>query len=790
MLVFFVFINKGENKMKKVLVLATMFLLIMGAAVVGGIGGVKSRSAVVRAAHGPDVIDLSDTSYPYSGNLWSFTSFGASITLKDGADLRVVGSRTTGGTFFVVEANATATLTLDNVTLTSEVYAICPQGGSTLNINFIGTNTITGVNKSATSKNNMSPIQCSMDAGTVKINFKGETPDAKLTIKQMNSKPIINFSNSGARIKILGGIVEFNTDAQYASVISNTYATNTIEIKDSYFKTNKDFASGTGIYAQNSYLSVQNSYSSNASVMDCFIQNTGYTPNYLSVRGEWTLTEDLTVEPGQTFAIGAGPELGAAYVCDGNLIIPEGITLTNNGTVNTLGTGRITIASENSIVGNPIGGTNNVQLPGIDIADAIVTLSRNTFTYNKTAQAPTVTVTLDGETLIANTDYTLAIENDNNNINVGTYTITITGAGDYVGTISETYTITPKTLTWNAGTVLAKDYDGNTNATVANQPTLSGVVGGDSVTVTNGTVAFVSANAGTQSVTAIGYDISGDIANYEILAQPTFANGTINKKQITVTPNANQSKVFGANDPTFTYTNTTLIGTDTISGTLAYVGTNAGTYPLTLGTLAAGDNYTLVLGGSVTFEIKKAAAGDFVTPSAISVTYVAGLTLSAITLPNGYAWVSPTTTLNAGDSQSFAATYNVSANHEAATGTIIVNVAKATVTTPTGLTAKVGQTLAEVTLPAGWAWVDDLATLVGEEGTRTFKATYTPTDTANFNTLTDVNITITVTKVQVGGGGKGGLGTGGVVGIVLGVLAVLGGGGFAAWWFVFRKRNA
>ncbi len=66
-------------------------------------------------------------------------------------------------------------------------------------------------------------------------------------------------------------------------------------------------------------------------------------------------------------------------------------------------------------------------------------------------------------------------------------------------------------------------------------------------------------------------------------------------------------------------------------------------------------------------------------------------------------------------------------------------------TVPTGLTAKYGQTLEDVELPAGFAW-NDKTTSVGDIGVNTFKATFTPTDTDNYNVVADVDVQITVGK--------------------------------------------
>lgn len=69
-------------------------------------------------------------------------------------------------------------------------------------------------------------------------------------------------------------------------------------------------------------------------------------------------------------------------------------------------------------------------------------------------------------------------------------------------------------------------------------------------------------------------------------------------------------------------------------------------------------------------------------------------------------------------------------------------------TVPTGLTAKYGQTLADISLPTGWAWEDGTQS-VGSVGEHTFKATYTPGD-ANYHAVTGIEVTVTVKKADAG----------------------------------------
>ena len=92
-------------------------------------------------------------------------------------------------------------------------------------------------------------------------------------------------------------------------------------------------------------------------------------------------------------------------------------------------------------------------------------------------------------------------------------------------------------------------------------------------------------------------------------------------------------------------------------------------------------------------------------------------------------------------------------NMEAMSATVTITLQKAdpVVTVPTGLTATYGDTLADVTLPAGWVWNNPTA-LVGDAGTQTHKVAYTPNeaDLSYYNTL-EADVTITVGKLTLTG---------------------------------------
>ena len=72
-----------------------------------------------------------------------------------------------------------------------------------------------------------------------------------------------------------------------------------------------------------------------------------------------------------------------------------------------------------------------------------------------------------------------------------------------------------------------------------------------------------------------------------------------------------------------------------------------------------------------------------------------------------------------------------------------------TYTVPTGLTAKYGQTLADISLPTGWAWMDSTLS-VGDvsDAAKTFMVKFTPADTNNYKTVENIEVSVTVNKAD------------------------------------------
>lgn len=129
------------------------------------------------------------------------------------------------------------------------------------------------------------------------------------------------------------------------------------------------------------------------------------------------------------------------------------------------------------------------------------------------------------------------------NIRVGTATATVHFKGNYTGTASKTFRITPKALTVSGVAASNKIYDGTTTATIT--ASLQGVADGDSVQLTAPAADFDTKDAGTGKAVTIAaggsFTISGADAGNYTLTQPTVSGLTADITPATLTAPGNQT---------------------------------------------------------------------------------------------------------------------------------------------------------------------------------------------------------------------------------------------------------
>ena len=203
-------------------------------------------------------------------------------------------------------------------------------------------------------------------------------------------------------------------------------------------------------------------------------------------------------------------------------------------------------------------------------------------------------------------------------INTSGYIISGTDSGNYTLTQPTlSGDITAKELTTTGLTGSDKVYDGTTAATANGMISLVGVEAIDDVFLGGNPVfTFASANVGTGiAVSTTGYTISGVHSGNYTLTQPTLS-GDITAAPLTVMA-SDQTKVYGATDPTLTYSITGFRGTDTEADLDTAVsisraaGEAVGTYTITP-SAATDSNYTVSF---VTADFSITAAPLTVTAS-------------------------------------------------------------------------------------------------------------------------------------------------------------------------------
>ncbi len=250
-------------------------------------------------------------------------------------------------------------------------------------------------------------------------------------------------------------------------------------------------------------------------------------------------------------------------------------------------------------------------------------------TYTGGSLTPVITVTHDSQTLVKDTDYTVSAGNW---INAGTHTITITGTGNYSGSVSVNFTITPKTITGNdAANIASQAYTGSKL-----EPAVTVTSGGKVLTKnTDYTIVYAkNLDVGTATATITGK------GNYTGSFTKNFTINSIAASKLTVATISNQyytgkaivpalSVKYGSltlkkdTDYTVAVKNNKNIGkaTVTITGKGNYTGSTTKTFQITVKNSA---NYTV---GDYKYQITNAAVNGKGT---VAVTGPAKKTLKTI----------------------------------------------------------------------------------------------------------------------------------------------------------------
>ena len=162
--------------------------------------------------------------------------------------------------------------------------------------------------------------------------------------------------------------------------------------------------------------------------------------------------------------------------------------------------------------------------------------------------------------------------------------------------------------------------------------------------------------------------------------------------------------------------------------------------------LGLNNDGTVTFTVTVTVEKTELSESDYTAPEGLTATY--GETLADVQLPPGWSWKDNSISVGNAGENAFTAVFTPEDenNYNSKEVQLTVSVGKAIpqYTEPSNVTAVYGDTLENVQLPESWEWANKTAS-VGDVGNKSFNAIFTPSDTVNYNTVTE-SISVTVTK--------------------------------------------
>ena len=481
----------------------------------------------------------SDTDYTYS---YSNNTNAGTGTVKVIGKGNYTGTKSI--TFEIGQAENPVKVTANDLTYNTSSQALVTTSGAKGTICYSLDSVIT--NKCSTS----TAIPTGTNAGTYTVyyyvngtsNYKETSGSVIVTIKKYNiSNAVIGTINdqiyTGNPIKPTPLVTASMPNSSVATLVNNTDYTYSYS-NNTNAGTGKVTVTGTGNYTGTKSKTFNITKATNPTVI---------TANTLTYNAEAQVLVTSSKEQGYIcYSLSALPTS-----CTSNSDLPKGTTS---------GTYTVYYMVSESGNYNKKTGSVKVTIDQYDISKGTLgSVSDQAYTGSAVKPTPSVIVPIPSgktTTLVNNTDYTY---NYSNNTSVGTGTVTVTGKGNYKGTKSKTFKITPKASSCTITSVPILKYPSSATGSIQFKCTGDGAItvtssnkGIIEVTSTGTTGAGLKGKAaGTSKIT-----ISQTAGNYA--ASSVSADVTVTYSTYEVTLNSNGATTQGSTSAVATYNGTTL----------------------------------------------------------------------------------------------------------------------------------------------------------------------------------------------------------------------------------------
>ena len=481
----------------------------------------------------------SDTDYTYS---YSNNTNAGTGTVKVTGKGNYTGTKSI--TFEIGQAENPVKVTANDLTYNTSSQALVTTSGAKGTICYSLDSVIT--NKCSTS----TAIPTGTNAGTYTVyyyvngtsNYKETSGSVIVTIKKYNiSNAVIGTINdqiyTGNPIKPTPLVTASMPNSSVATLVNNTDYTYSYS-NNTNAGTGTVTVTGTGNYTGTKSKTFNITKATNPTVI---------TANTLTYNAEAQVLVTSSKEQGYIcYSLSALPTS-----CTSNSDLPKGTTS---------GTYTVYYMVSESGNYNKKTGSVKVTIDQYDISKGTLgSVSDQAYTGSAVKPTPSVTVPIPSgktTTLVNNTDYTYSYSN---NTSVGTGTVIVTGKGNYKGTKSTTFKITPKASSCTITSVPTLKYPSSTTGSIQFKCT-----GDGAITVTSSNTGIIevtstgTTGAGLKGKTAGTSKITISQAAGNYAASSVSADVTVTYSTYEVTLNSNGATTQGSASAVATYNGTTL----------------------------------------------------------------------------------------------------------------------------------------------------------------------------------------------------------------------------------------
>ena len=352
---------------------------------------------------------------------------------------------------------------------------------------------------------------------TAKCGDVQDSTQVKLTLAEAEAKTIVLTSSPAGEDIVIPTGDTLNTKT-YTAAVKDQYG---FPMSDkAALSMNPESAAGVSFDAETGKVSVSKDATADMGYTVTATCGTATASHTFTVKNKIMHADALSVMQ-SGFTYGESGKLAPSAALDGAAVeAVYSYTDSNSAAVDTpVNAGTYTVTARYETATDIYTGTKTFTIAPKALTAEMLTLSGE-YTFNGNEQTVTYEVK-DGKLLTPDDYAVIGI----NATNAGAHTVTVTGKGNYTGTVTKTWTITPAELTIKNVALENRAYNGQKNVTVESV-TFAGLQNGESLADYTATGMMDDANAGENKDVIVTVTLENTVKNYT-LKNRVFESGKV-----------------------------------------------------------------------------------------------------------------------------------------------------------------------------------------------------------------------------------------------------------------------